>query len=628
MKTLPLVALLGGVSLLVAVCMQAQAQTPREATAQPVAASEAFRQRPPGDEVIYFVLPDRFENGNPANDRGGIAGGRLQHGFDPTHKGFYQGGDLAGLTRRLDYIQQLGVTAIWFAPVFRNKPVQGGPGEESAGYHGYWVTDFTTIDPHFGTEAEFRAFVDAAHARGMKVYMDIITNHTADVIRYRECVGQPVCHYRGTADFPYGRRARDGAAINPGFLGDHVMTPDNFARLTDVDWAYTVEVPAEEADVKRPAWLNDPRYYHNRGNSDWYGEGNLYGDFVGLDDLMTEHPRVVEGFIDIYGSWIDRFGIDGFRIDTARHVNPEFWQAFVPAMQQRARARGIPNFHIFGEVFREGVDPGQLAVFHARDRFPALLDFTFQEVMARIVGGGGPTELAERLFEGDWFYGDGTNGALGLPTFTGNHDMGRLSGLIRARRPDISQDELLRRVMLGNAMMFASRGSPTIYYGDEQGFVSDGNDQAARETMFASRTASYLDNDLIGTDRTHASAQFDPAHPLYRQIAELARLRAAFPALRRGTTVMRHFSREAGLLAFSRRLDGAETPELLFALNNSGAPVTRRVRVDPANGGWRVVNGQCLIGATMAGSVELTVPALGHCLLAPATASAPSANRN
>src|SRR3546814_8966374 len=93
-----------------------------------------------------------------------------------------------------------------------------------------------------------------------------------------------------------------------------------------------------------------PIYYHNRGDSTFAGESSTMGDFVGLDDVMTENPRVVAGMIEIYGSWIDRFGIDGFRIDTARHVNPEFWQAFVPAMLARARAKGIPNFHIFGEV--------------------------------------------------------------------------------------------------------------------------------------------------------------------------------------------------------------------------------------------------------------------------------------
>ena len=128
------------------------------------AAAQDYRSRPPEDEVIYFLLPDRFENGDSSNDRGGIAGDRLKTGFDAAHKGFFHGGDLKGLIRRLDYIQELGATAIWLTPVFKNKPVQGPPGDESAGYHGYWVTDFTQVDPHFGTNADFKAFVDAAPA--------------------------------------------------------------------------------------------------------------------------------------------------------------------------------------------------------------------------------------------------------------------------------------------------------------------------------------------------------------------------------------------------------------------------------------------------------------------------------
>src|SRR5215203_1386036 len=109
-----------------------------------------FRARAPEDEVVYFVLPDRFENGDPGNDAGGLTGDRLTTGFDPAHKGFYHGGDLKGLMARLDYIQGLGATAIWLGPIYKNKPVQGGLGQESAGYHGYWITDFTTVDPHFG----------------------------------------------------------------------------------------------------------------------------------------------------------------------------------------------------------------------------------------------------------------------------------------------------------------------------------------------------------------------------------------------------------------------------------------------------------------------------------------------
>ena len=168
------------------------------ALAAPALAAPDYRARLPQDEVIYFVLPDRFENGDTSNDRGGLSGDRLKTGFDPTSKAFYNGGDIKGLIKRLDYIQGLGVTALWVAPVFKNKPVQGPKGNESSGYHGYWITDFTRVDPHFGTNADFKALVDAVHARGMKFYMDIVVNHTADVIRFTECRGS--CPYRSIAD--------------------------------------------------------------------------------------------------------------------------------------------------------------------------------------------------------------------------------------------------------------------------------------------------------------------------------------------------------------------------------------------------------------------------------------------
>ena len=183
------------------------------------AAAPSYLDRPPENEIVYFVLPDRFENGDTSNDRGGVRGGRLEHGYDPAHKGFYHGGDLKGLTQRLDYIAGLGATAIWLGPIYKNKPVQGPPGQESSGYHGYWITDFTDVDPHFGTRADLKQFVDAAHARGIKIYLDIITNHTADVIKYRECPKND-CTYRSIADFPHTTLGGpDGARINDGFEG-------------------------------------------------------------------------------------------------------------------------------------------------------------------------------------------------------------------------------------------------------------------------------------------------------------------------------------------------------------------------------------------------------------------------
>ena len=575
-----------------------------------VAEVAEVRARPATDEVIYFVLPDRFENGDAANDKGRLTGDRLKTGYDPAAKGFYHGGDLAGLTRRLDYIQGLGATAIWFAPIFKNKPVQGPKGDESAGYHGYWVTDFTQVDPHFGSNAEFKAFVDAAHARGMKVYMDIITNHTADVIRYKEGEAEGF-RYRSLADYPYSRHGGvEGTPINPGFAGDHHPGATNWARLTDPSFAYTPVVPKGEERVKVPAWLNDPIHYHNRGNSDWVGESALYGDFAGLDDLATENPKVVQGFIDIYGSWIDEFGIDGFRIDTAKHVNPEFWQAFVPAMQARARARGIPNFHIFGEVYIDAVDPGALAWHTHTAGLPSVLDFGFARAAIDAVSGTKGTDQFARLFDGDLLYKGGAKAALELPTFLGNHDMGRFAMFVKQANPGASEAELLQRVMLGHSLMLTLRGVPTIYYGDEQGFVSDGNDQLAREDMFASRVAVYNDNELIGTDATTATANFDAAHPLYRHIAALSEIRRKTPALMRGATKVRAFSDMPGLLAVSR-FDPDTGREVVLAYNSSAAPLSAQIAIDMKSTGFTALLVNCPAAPAAPGSLRLNLPAFG-----------------
>ncbi|MEL7739642.1 alpha-amylase family glycosyl hydrolase [Citromicrobium bathyomarinum] len=590
------VTLLAAASLL-GVATSALAQEPAAAT------GERLSQ----DEVIYFVLPDRFANGDTANDTGGYPADRLQSGYDPTHRGFYHGGDLKGLTEKLDYIQGLGVTAIWFAPIFKNKPVQGPAGDESAGYHGYWVTDFTSVDPHLGTNAEFKAFVDAAHARGMKVYMDIITNHTADVIQY---AGGDYA-YRSKADYPYSTLGGpEGERINPGFAGDDDPSPENWAKLTDPRFAYTPVVPEAERDIKVPAWLNDPIYYHNRGNSEWWGESAVYGDFAGLDDLATEHPRVLAGMIDIFGSWIDRFGIDGFRIDTVKHVNPEFWQAFVPAMQARAEAKGIADFLIFGEVYVDGARPGPLAAYTHRDALPAVLDFTFQSAVRDVVADNASPEVLVQMLEGDVLYAGGEEAALRLPTFLGNHDMGRFSMFVKAGNPDAGQSELLARTMLGHAMLLTLRGIPTVYYGDEQGFISDGNDQQAREDMFASRVADYNDNDLLGTQATTADANYAADHPLYRMIARLSALRKATPALRRGLTEIGTFDREPGLLSLIRR-DPESGQAVLLVFNTSGQAITRNVEIDMKETTLKTLDGTCPAQPTAPGSARFTLPPFG-----------------
>ena len=139
--------------------------------------------------------------------------------------------------------------------------------------------------------------------------------------------------------------------------------------------------PGEE-DVKVPAWLNDVTNYHNRGNTTFTGEDSQYGDFFGLDDLFTEKPEVVDGMIDIYSTWVEDFDIDGFRIDTMKHVDDAFWQQFGPAMQQIAAADGNPDFFMFGEVALDGSDAAAKSFtshYTTHDRMQAILDFPFQD---------------------------------------------------------------------------------------------------------------------------------------------------------------------------------------------------------------------------------------------------------
>jgi glycosidase len=583
-----------------------------------VAGEKPWRDRLPEDEIIYFMLPDRFENGDTANDRGGLEGDRLRTGFDPAGKGFYNGGDLKGLTQRLDYIAGMGVTAIWLGPIFKNKPVQGGKGQESAGYHGYWVTDFTRVDPHLGTNDDMKAFVDAAHARGMKVYMDIITNHTADVIGYAECP-TTACIYRDRAAFPYQRRGGvNGAPINDGFAGDNVQTTENFDRLTNPNYAYSVVVPPAEATVKVPAWLNDPIHYHNRGDTTFTNESSTMGDFVGLDDLMTESPRVVQGFIDIYGEWIDRYGIDGFRIDTAKHVNDEFWQVFAPAMIARAKAKGINNFHIFGEVATSEMDPALTAAATRAAALPSALDFSFAVAVFDAVARNAGTTSLERLHAYDVLYEGGAQSAIRLPTFLGNHDFGRFAWFARTSNAKAKPDEILARVKLAHAMLFFLRGVPVIYSGDEQGFVGDGNDQGARESLFASKVPSYLDNKLIGTTSTHAQANFNMQHPLYRLIGDLAKVRQQQPLLRRALSKVRKFDSKPGLFAVSR-LDEVTGEEIVGVFNTSAQSVTGYVEVDARSVQFASLVGQCSEKAAAPGSLEVSLPAFGfsYCKASP-----------
>src|SRR5215211_5913120 len=504
-------------------------------------AHRSLRQ-PVTDQNFYFVMADRFSNGATANDNGGLPPGKAagQSGFDPTGKGWYHGGDLKGLTSKIDYIKGLGTTALWLTPSFKNKAVQ--PQDNSAGYHGYWITDFTQIDPHLGSNQDLRTLVNAAHSRGIKVYFDIITNHTADVIGYGEGAAQRKGYtskdqspYRTASGAPFDDRDyADGSPAFPALAptGQPSCSSPGPVR----SFPYTPCVPAAEQNIKVPAWLNDVSLYHNRGDTTFVGENSLYGDFFGLDDLFTENPRVVDGMIDIYETWIRDFRIDGFRMDTMKHVNDEFWQTF---------------------------------------------------------------------FENDDWYTDGDSNVYNLPTFLGNHDRGRIGMFLRNANPGAPESELLARDELAHALMYLSRGNPVVYYGDEQGFTGAGGDQDARQDMFPSQSPQYNNvsdpgvagddgagkNDNIGSDVTPMVDNFDPGHALYRELATLAAVTKRHPALRDGAQQHRFSTSTAGVYAFSR-IDRSRKHEYVVALNNAEQTASASVPTFVPDSKWEKVWGR------------------------------------
>ena len=528
-------------------------------------------------------------------------GGPNQHGFDPTNKGFYQGGDLKGLLDQIDYIEDLGTTSIWLTPSFKNKAVQLEDGP-SAGYHGYWVTDFTQIDPHLGTNAELAALVDAAHARGMKVYFDIITNHTADVIGYEEgartaYVPKDVEPYRTASGTPFDDR-------------DYAGT-DNFPPLDpETSFPYTPVLEAGEENLKVPAWLNDVTLYHNRGNTTFVDEDSFYGDFFGLDDLFTEHPTVVDGMIDVYKTWIGDLGIDGFRIDTMKHVNDEFWQKFGPEVLAYARSQGKSEFFMFGEVF-DTTRPFT-SQFTTRNKMQSVLDFPFQDAARNFASKGQPTNQLGTFFRDDDWYTDADSNVYQLPTFLGNHDMGRIGFFVNTDNPGAAEAELVARDRLAHELMYFSRGNPVVYYGDEQGFTGTGGDQVARQTMFASQVPEYLDDDLLGTDRTHAQDNFNTAHPLYTKIQDLAQLAEDHPALRNGAHQHRYSTDQEGIYAFSRLLHNQQR-EYVVVLNNSESAKSAAIPTYIANGAFTRIYGSSgpeHLTSNDSRTLSVTVPAL------------------
>lgn len=496
----------------------AAAPTLSQATAL---ATESVRSAMAGDN-IYFVMTDRYQNGNTANDRMGLTGSRDVTGFDPASTAYYHGGDLAGLTdgcasgNGIKRLKDMGFSAVWLTPPFKQRYVQGS----SASYHGYWITDFTDIDPHLGTKADFKSFVDCAHSQDMKVVLDIVMNHTGDV------------NYYPSGNYNFGA-----------------------SRVAQVS-------PAD-VNLRKPAFLNILSNYHNRGDvQNWnLKEQSQNGDFFGLDDVATEKPEVIEGFAQVYASWVNDYGVDGFRIDTAKHVDDAFLGKWWPRVQELTASKK-PDLFAFGEVYDFGT--GSLTEF-VRDRgIPSLLDFPFQSAAVQFASGNNITDITNVFGADDWYTTNQTN-AYNQTTFLGNHDMGRFGLMLKnAGSPT---NDLWGDALLGYDLMYMSRGIPNVYYGDEVGIIGTGGDKEARQDLFATSVNSWKTEARIGASPIGSGSYLtDRNHPIQERISWLNSLRNNHPALKTGAQIQRYSANN--VIAFSR-IDSSNRTEYLVALNNS-----------------------------------------------------------
>ena len=536
---------------------------------------------------IYFVMIDRFANGDPSNDEAGLTGFSAITGYDPTDIGYFHGGDLKGLTEKLDYIAGLGFNSIWITPPVKQRYVQG----DSAAYHGYWGLDFTTIDPHLGTEADFKNFVSEAHKRDIKVIVDIVINHTADAIRYRG----DVYSYSDMTSYPY--KDCSGKKFDPAKFAGKA----NFPKLcANRSFPVPPIISDKYKNAKAPAFLNDITNYHNRGDSTFSGESSTFGDFFGLDDVFTEKPQVVAGWIKNWQDWITRFDIDGYRIDTAKHVNPEFWQAFLPAILKTAASVGKTYFPIFGEVWDN--DPNYLAKFVTDYKFPSVLDFPFQNAASKYaIYGNGERDLWD-LFNQDDLYTTANTSAYGLTTFLDNHDMGRIGNFLQGNT-EATPEQLLERGQFAQSLLFLLRGGPALYYGTEKGMTGNGGDKLARQDMFPTQVIDWQNEKRIGGSPIGTKSAFEVTNPLEKTITDLQDLTKRNPALRYGTQQLRYA--KDGAFAVSRYLD---KQEYLVAFNGRDTESKLSLPVSTANSKWSVISGKAEGVSPVETSVNLTLP--------------------
>ena len=518
---------------------------------------------------MYFLLVDRFNHPSQAPR------GTWNQRFD-----FRQGGTLKGVQAQLPYLDGLGVKAIWLSPVLKNATPPS-----RYNYHGYGIQDFLTVDERFASdgtaataERELEALVDEAHARGIFVVLDIVLNHAGRVFDYVRPDGVvPVFADSGIMDGPFGVEP-------PVQWVDGSGTP----RAEWTDSALPNPAQLSPDDAVWPADLQRHVFFRRRGSKltdEPDSRGFVRGDFGDMRQLVVEYDGAAAGqealrarygvrpvlsiLIRIHQYLVARYDIDGFRVDTVKYVDPDAIEVFGNAMREFALSVGKKNFFVFGEIYD---DEATIANFVGRNGgsgegfgIDAALDFPLFYTLPGVAKGMLDVAAVRRVFAERKEYQQellSSHGEAGrfFVSFLDNHDQKQ-----RIQHPATPREQ----VVLALALLFTLQGIPCVYYGTEQGLQGtiDGAGNADLSANESTREALW----------GKAPTPFDTAHPTFRGLEALARLRQDEPPLAYGRMYFREVSGNGidfgpsfgpgGLVAFSRILVDRE----ILVVANTGS---------------------------------------------------------
>jgi glycosidase len=542
------------------------------------------------DQVLYFLLLDRFSDGNEKGYRSNdgkivrqgstpifqpVDGGKADESIWRTAGQKFCGGNLRGLTSKLGYLERLGVTAIWISPVFKQVRFKET-------YHGYGIQNFLDVDPRFGRREDLRTLVRTAHAHGIYVLLDIILNHTGDVFRYNPN------RYPTERDGQTYMDARwDGQRYD--VQGFHDQSGEPTLPFQPLDLA--VHPGAWPHGAVWPQEFQEPGVFTGKGHiTNWdFSPEFLEGDFLDLKNIQlgsgdVDHyqpSNALKALGEVYKFWMAFADVDGYRVDTVKHMDLGASRYFASVIHEFAQSIGKENFYLIGEITGGRTRAFQTLETTGLDAALGVDDIP--DKMEYLVKGYRNPEDYFQLFRNSilvqkeshvWFRNR-------VVTLFDDHDQVR-KGQNKGRFcADLNGRDGLFNVLALNAL---TMGIPCMYYGSEQYFDGHGqSDQFIRECMFGGE---------FGAFQSRQRHFFNEEGPAYQQLASILSLRRDKLALRRGRQYLREISGNGIDFGLPRMLGGQirsvvpwsrifNDQELLLAINTDYAsPRSAWVTID------------------------------------------------